>query len=127
MLAVSHRRSFLNPNRLLTAVALFLAAAGIAHASRNPTPPTSGIVVHLFGPNSIMSNITPDLPGETAKPAAPRQTASSTTNSAGSASSMETSDEPSWHDVLHQMFVVGDPEHPNKPAGGRPAERENVQ
>ncbi len=127
MLALSYRRSFLHPTRLMTAAALFLAAAGIAHASRNPTPPPSGIVVHLFGPNSIMSNIAPDLPGETAKPAAPSQTAGSTATTASSASSVETSDDPSWHDILHQMFVVGDPEHPNKPAGGRPAERQNVQ
>jgi hypothetical protein len=124
MLAVSYRRNFLHPTRFLTAAALFLGAAGIAHASRNPTPPSSGIVVHLFGPNSIMSNITPDLPGETAKPAAPVQPPGST---ASSASSVETSDDPSWHDILHQMFIVGDPEHPNMPAGGRPTERQNVQ
>jgi hypothetical protein len=40
---------------------------------------------------------------------------------------VETSDDPSWHDILHQMFVVGDPEHPNKPAAGRAAERADVQ
>jgi hypothetical protein len=124
MLAVSYRRNFLHPTRFMTAAALFLAAAGIAHAARNPTPPPSGIVVHLFGPNSIMSNVAPDLPGETAKPPAPSQTAGS---SASSANSVETSDDPSWHAILHQMFIVGDPEHPNKPAGGRAAERQNVQ
>jgi hypothetical protein len=134
---------FLNPNHLFIATSLLLASAGIAQASRDPTPPPSGIVIHLFGPNSVMSNVMPDLPGETAKPpaAAPGQTAGTASGgTAGapttaaqasgvetSAPSTATSNNPSWHDILHQLFVTGDPNAPNRLAPGRAAERQIVQ
>ncbi len=113
--------------------ALLLASAGIAHASRNPTPPPSGIVVHLFGPQGIMTPILPQddtahgTQGQTGGQApsagsAPGATAAAT----DSANSLQTSDDPSIHDILHQMFVTGDPNDPNKPATGRPGERQHV-
>jgi hypothetical protein len=121
-----------NLYRITTVAALFLASAGIAHATRNPTPPPSGVVIHLFGPNGILSNATSHLPGESPAPPAPGQNpgsppgAASSASTAGSNNSMSTSDDPSWGSIFHQMFVVGDPSHPNQPAPGRPAEREPI-
>ncbi len=121
---------FLNSNRFIAVAAVFLASAGIAHATRNPTPPPSGVVVHLFGPHGIM---TPILPGDDTKHSTQDQngtqgaTAGATAGTPDSANSLQTSDDPSLHDILHQMFVTGDPNDPNKPAGGRPGERQNVQ
>jgi hypothetical protein len=119
----------LNFNRFTAVAAMFLASAGIAHATRNPTPPPSGIVVHLFGPHGIM---TPILPGDDTSHSAQGQngsqgaTAGSATSATDNANSLQTSDDPSLHDILHQMFVTGDPNDPNKPAAGRPSERQNV-
>jgi hypothetical protein len=113
----------------MIATILLLTSSGIAQATRNPTPPPSGVVVHLFGPNSIMSDVAPVLPGESRAHAtvsgAPGQPA--TGQNALPANGVETSDDPSWHDILHQMFIVGDPNDPNKPATGRPGERQNIQ
>ncbi len=119
--------------RFAAGAALLLASAGIAHATRNPTPPPSGIVVHLFGPHGVM---TPILPGDDTRHGTPGQNggqapaAGSATDSTAaatdSANSLQTSDDPSLHDILHQMFVTGDPNDPNKPATGRPGERQAV-
>jgi len=62
-------------------------AVSVAQARQDPTPPPSGIVVHLFGPGSITSAVIP----ETASPGVPAA-------------------EPSTGDILHQMFVTGDPD-----------------
>jgi hypothetical protein len=86
--------------------------------------------VHLFGPNSIMSNVAPDLPGETAKPATapstggqPQPAAQATAAASAGAPQAGDANDPTLGAVLHQMFVVGDPDHPNLPAPGRAAER----
>jgi len=110
----------------MAAAVLVLASAGIAHATRNPNPPPSGIVVHLFGPNGILSDVTPHLPGETPSPSAHAQTGATPPSGTDGANSIATSDDPSWGSILHQMFVVGDPNHPNQPASGRPGERQPV-
>ena len=116
-------------NRFTAVAAMLLASAGIAHATRNPTPPPSGIVVHLFGPHGIMTPILPDddtnhsAPGQNGAQGAP---AGSTASATDSTNSLQTSDDPSLHDILHQMFVTGDPNDPNKPASGRPGERQPV-
>jgi hypothetical protein len=117
---------FLHSTRFTAVAALLLASAGIAHASRNPTPPPSGIVVHLFGPHGVMTPILPD--DDTSHTTAGQNTAHGATGGAstGSANSLQTSDDPSLHDILHQMFVTGDPNDPNKPASGRPGERQAV-
>ena len=87
-------------NRFLWALAALLPA-GLAQAHPNPTPPPSGIVIHLFGPESITSNI---LPGATPAGAvgAPVDTAASTSGPY----------DPSVGQILHQMFVVGNPNQP---------------
>ncbi len=116
-------------HRLAAVAAMLLASAGIAHATRNPTPPPSGIVVHLFGPQGIM---TPILPGDDTNHAAPSEHGAqgaptgSTASATEGANSLQTSDDPSLHDILHQMFVTGDPNDPNQPATGRPGERQAV-
>ena len=120
-------------HRLAAVAAMLLASAGIAHATRNPTPPPSGIVVHLFGPQGIM---TPILPGDDTNHSTPGQSGAqapaagsaggATASATASANSLQTSDDPSLHDILHQMFVTGDPNDPNKPASGRPGERQTV-
>jgi hypothetical protein len=126
-------------NRFILPAVLFCCMAPGAQAARNPTPPPSGIVVHLFGPDSIMSHVAPGLPGETA----PAQTGGANAavqppagQSAGGqvsagapgvetpgASQAANGDEPTWGGVLHTMFVTGDPSDPNKPSTGRTAER----
>jgi len=65
--------------------------AGPAAARQDPEPPPSGIVVHLFGPGSVTSNI---LPAPAPGASAPAYV------------------EPSGSDILHQMFVTGDPNQP---------------
>lgn len=107
----------------MTAGALVLATAGIAQAARNPTPPPSGIVVHLFGPTGVL---TPILPGDDSKQTGQGHAAGSTGGGSDATNSLRTSDDPSMGDILHQMFVVGDPNDPNKPASGRPGERDHV-
>jgi hypothetical protein len=94
------------PRLLTAALALGLAAAP-AYARIEPTPPPSGIVYHLFGPDSITSYILPSGPSAQTTPggAAP---ASAGTASTG-AQPAPASPSPTWGDVAHQMFVTGDP------------------
>ncbi len=103
--------------------------AGAALAKPMPEPPPSGIVVHLFGPDSITSNILPqaappaapaaNAPVEGAAPAAavPPMTSNGAVQPAGPGGTVQPAaapaaagyQGPSLHDVLHQMFVTGDP------------------
>jgi hypothetical protein len=85
-----------------------------AEARQQPTPPSSGIVVHLFGPSSVMSNMLPTT-------ARPDSAAAATP--AGAAPSNAGYAEPSMGDVMHQMFVTGDPNAPPKPSTGRTGQR----
>ncbi|MDD2795046.1 hypothetical protein [Acidocella sp.] len=71
-----------------------LCSVGAAQARQPPNPPPSGEVVHLFGPGSVASQFLPS--GNAA--------ASPTGGAAGSAYV-----EPSAGEILHQMFVTGDP------------------
>lgn len=79
----------------LTALAAFTGIPPAA-ARPQPTPPPSGIVVHLFGPDS-------------AKPA---QAGAAPADSPGSSPSPS----PSWGDIAHQMFVAGNPAQENRAA-----------
>jgi hypothetical protein len=63
-----------------------------------------------------MSKITPTLPGQSAKPPGNQLAASAT------APQVDT-DNPTIGSVLHQMFVVGDPDHPSTPSIGRANDR----
>ncbi len=101
----------------ILAVVLFMfGLPGAAQARQDPPPPPSGIVVHLFGPGSIASNIMPQgtLVKAPAGPATP-----------GAPLANQGYVEPSVHDILRQMFVTGDPDA--KPgaalATGRSTER----
>jgi len=75
-----------------------VGVAGAAQARLQPQPPPSGIVVHLFGPSSVLQSVAPAL---ASAPGGAPQAA------------------PGWGNVLHQMFVTGDPDAPNRPATGK--------
>ncbi len=120
-----------------TLAAILIGLAGPALARPNPQPPPSGIVVHLFGPGSITSNILPTardfLPGgpaHGANMAGASAAAGGASIAPGGAATGNTGadDDPTMGQVLHQMFVVGDPNQ--KPgaaiAPGRAAEHPRV-
>jgi hypothetical protein len=91
-------------NSVLLGLALFGFGIGTAQARQDPTPPPSGTVIHLFGPDSVTSSMFPEPSGNTPAPAA--------ASSGGSSVAPATSSnyvEPSAGDILHQMFVTGDP------------------
>jgi hypothetical protein len=91
-------------NSVLLAVVALALCGGSAHARQMPNPPPSGIVVHLFGPDSITSHVLPE-----AAPA-PQASATAAGQPAASAPASGAYPEPSMGDVLHQMFVTGDPD-----------------
>jgi hypothetical protein len=97
--------------RIVTAAVLLAGTSGAAWARNDPTPPPSGIVIHVFGPDSLMSNVLPDNAaggGGGAKPA------TGGTSMAGGSVTGTAADqnypEPTMNEVLHQMFVTGDPD-----------------
>lgn len=97
--------------RILPATVFALGFAAAPAFARQPPPaPPSGIVVHLFGPNSLSSHILPSaaeaMPAGSATGSAP---ASGQTAAQGSTPAAGTSSSPSWGDVAHAMFVTGDP------------------
>jgi hypothetical protein len=75
-----------------------------ALARPDPTPPPSGIVVHIFGPGSVTSNMLPTGGTSKAPPGSPTHYT-----------------EPSMHDILQKMFVTGDPNQ--KPGASIPKGR----
>lgn len=81
----------------LAVIVVFWVDAGAAAARPLPEPPPSGIVVHLFGPGSITSNIVP----QTATPSGARLQGAA-----------QTAPAPTTGAILHQMFVTGDPSLP---------------
>jgi hypothetical protein len=102
--------------RLLAVTCLFaVCGATAAQARLEPNPPPSGIVVHLFGPNSIMQSVAPALASapDGAQPAVAPSGGQSDIGPAAAPA------EPTWGNVLHQMFVTGDPDAPNQPARGK--------
>ena len=113
-------------NSVLLSLALFGFGIGAAQARNDPSPPPSGIVVHLFGPGSITSAILPERSAPAPAPggSAPAGSAPAGSPPAGSPPAASTYVEPSAGDILHQMFITGDPNR--KPgdalAKGRPAE-----
>jgi hypothetical protein len=84
---------------------------GAAWARNDPTPPPSGIVIHVFGPDSLMSNV---LPNDTAGGAGGAKPAAGGTSMAGGSvtgtAAEQNYPEPTMNEVLHQMFVTGDPD-----------------
>jgi hypothetical protein len=82
----------------LLAVLAAAAVSGPAWA-RDPEPKPSGVVIHLFGPQSVTSNLVPVTP-------------SGATNASGASGTPASAASPALGDVLHQMFVTGDPTLP---------------
>jgi hypothetical protein len=111
-MAYSHRDTL---TRILAAPALALGLGlAPAYARQPPPAPPSGIVIHLFGPNSVTSHfLSPEpaaAPAGTTAAGAPAGSASaSTTDVAGSAPAASTESGPTWGEVAHQMFVTGNP------------------
>jgi hypothetical protein len=77
--------------RIFYAAAAFLAISSAAQARPDPAPKPSGIVIHLFGTNSVTAHMLPTAPAHAGSSAA-----------AASPSSFGA--------ILHQMFVTGDPD-----------------
>lgn len=98
--------------KLLFAVFLTGLAASPALANRNPIPPPSGVVIHLFGANSVTSQLVPSQ--STASPSVEAVGAAQGANTA-----TQATPEPTLGGILHQMFVTGDPDKntPNFPPG----------
>ena len=80
-----------------------LCGVGAAQARQPPNPPPSGVVVHLFGTGSVSSNLLPSGGGVPAP--APGGAAANAVGGSGGSSYVE----PSTSDILHQMFITGDP------------------
>jgi hypothetical protein len=96
-------RKFLK-TRILPIVIAATCWASLAEARPQPTPPPSGIVVHLFGPDSVASNFLPtDGSGNTA------QGSRAEGAQAGAPAGGAQSTDPTMHGILHEMFVTGDP------------------
>jgi hypothetical protein len=116
--------------KLLPAVLLASLAAFPALARQDPTPKPSGIVIHLFGPGSITSSGTPSAPAQQAgQGAAPdggnSQSVQGASNTqGGSTAAAQAAPSPTMGQVLHQMFVTGDPAQEAQPrfAPGRSGE-----
>lgn len=79
---------------IFCAAIAFLTLSRAAEARPAPEPKPSGIVIHLFGPDSVTAHVLSTEPapagGTMTKPASAAQ-------------------DPSFGSVLHQMFVTGDP------------------
>ncbi len=106
--------------KILPAALLASMAAVPALARQDPTPPPSGIVVHLFGPDSVASHILPTTPsspqaGQTGQTGQTEQAAPQSGEAQGASTPAQTTAGPSVGDILHQMFVTGDPAQDGKP------------
>jgi hypothetical protein len=104
------RRKIVGRKILVLATCLAAAAPVVATARQNPPPPPSGIVIHLFGQDSIMSTVLPTTP-QAVGPNRP------TVSTGGAPTPAYV--EPTTGEILHQMFVTGDPNDPQKPSTGR--------
>lgn len=108
------------PRLLAPALSLGLAfgLAAPAYARMTPNPPPSGIVIHVFGPDSITSHImsigpTTPAPAGTQPGTAQAAGGTAATGTAATGTAPAPYPEPTMNDVLHQMFVTGDPNQEN--------------
>jgi len=85
----------------------------VAAARQQPAPAPSGIVVHLFGQDSVLSNVLPTA----------REGARGAAQAEPGAATPPPDVAPSTGDILHQMFVTGDPNDPTQPSQGRVKQR----
>lgn len=76
-----------------------------AMADRNPQPKPSGITIHLFGPNLITTS-NPSSDSSASGEAASGQGAGQSATINGTSAAQP---EPTMSEVLHEMFVTGDP------------------
>jgi hypothetical protein len=85
-----------------------LALSQGAQARPDPAPKPSGVVVHLFGPDSVATHFLPTPPAHAGHGTA------------------DTGPSPGYGAILHQMFVTGDPSQAPGAAiaKGRTAERQ---
>jgi hypothetical protein len=79
---------------IFCAAIAFLTLSRAAEARPTPEPKPSGIVVHLFGPDSVTTHVL------SAEPTAAGRTMTKPASAA---------QDPSFGGILHQMFVAGDP------------------
>lgn len=89
---------------LMLSFGAILLAEHSAYARQDPVGPSSGIVIHLFGPGSVT--------GIGGAPAgSPNGLATSDAGAAQGQGSRTTRgyNEPSNNEILRQMFVTGDP------------------
>lgn len=108
--------------KLILCTALVGLIALPAMAEKNPQPKPSGITIHLFGPELITTSNSSANPSSPAAPSLPN----AVKNSGGFAQSpaspsqpqpaATTYSEPSLGQVLHEMFVTGDPAQDGKPS-----------
>jgi hypothetical protein len=80
-----------------------------AFAHQDPSPRPSGVVIHLFGPNSVTSGMLPTV----SEPHATAQAGGGSKSAPAGDTGYVT---PNMHDILHQMFITGDPNQ--KPGAG---------
>lgn len=73
-----------------------------AMADRTPQPKPSGITIHLFGPDLVTTDNSPT-------------STSSNGSQAAAGSPQAAQPEPTMSQVLHEMFVTGDPAQDGKP------------
>lgn len=98
-------------NRLLMPT-LALLGLGLGPALARPLPPAppSGIVVHLFGPDSLSSQmLSTAAPSKKAPASAGAAGVNAKAETDAGASAPTPAPSPSWGDVAHTLFVTGDP------------------
>ncbi len=97
------------PHHIILAPALAVLLLGLAAAPAaarpDPSPPPSGEVLHLFGPNSVTSHILPTSPAA----AGADNGASAKTGASPAAGTQGQGGSMSLGQIAHQMFVTGDP------------------
>jgi hypothetical protein len=124
--------------RILLAAFLILAAGPALASGRNAQLPSSGVVIHLFGPDGVWSNVLPTAPAPSNAPAGAAPSAASPANTQAAALSSNDAasgvtapigaatpapaaayPEPTLGTVLHQMFITGDPDRGSGFSPGR--------
>ncbi len=96
--------------KILPAALLASLAAFPAMARQDPSPKPSGIVIHLFGSDSgSSSQPSPSTPSAATNDKAPQG------GEAQSGEATQNTQAPTIGQVLHQMFVTGDPAQDSKP------------
>lgn len=77
--------------------------------ARDPQPKPSNVTIHLFGPDLITQTNANGSANAGQNNIGPNNAGSS------ASSSSEAQPEPTLHQVLHEMFVTGDPEQNKEP------------